>query len=261
MSLGGSKPWSLALTGKMNNQNVTGELLNRGSSFRGNTELLEFTLRVAGMYFLALIMIRFLGKRALGELGPFDFVVMTGVGDTVISVALDKSMPYYEGIVVLATLAALEYLMGYVGLKSGRLSNLITGVPVVLIDNGKIIRKNLAREKFNVDDVLQELRKKGIRDIHAVDKAILESCGGFSVILKEEEEAVSRRDLGIKKTSPSSWLTIDHLSRGEIFARQADSIAEEPGLDLFHILKNLEAKMDHISARLDYWESQTMLKK
>ncbi|MDD3365027.1 MAG: DUF421 domain-containing protein [Syntrophomonas sp.] len=221
--------------------------------------MLEFTLRVAGMYFLALIMIRFLGKRALGELGPFDFVVMTGVGDTVISVALDRSMPYYEGIVVLATLAILEYLMGYLGLKSGRLSNLITGVPVVLIDNGKIIRKNLAREKFNVDDLLQELRKKGVRDINDVDKGILESCGGFSVILKEEEEAVSRRDLGIKKTSRNSWLTVDQISRTEIFSQQektVEEVKEELTLDLASTLKNIEDKIAHICARMEYWESK-----
>jgi uncharacterized membrane protein YcaP (DUF421 family) len=95
------------------------------------------------MYFLAMIMIRILGKRALGELGPFDFVVMTGVGDTVISVALNKSMPLEDGIIVLATLAFLEYVIGYLSLKSGRLSNILTGKPVVLIENGKIIRKNL----------------------------------------------------------------------------------------------------------------------
>lgn len=222
--------------------------------------MLEFTLRVAGMYFLALIMIRFLGKRALGELGPFDFVVMTGVGDTVISVALDRSMPYYEGIVVLATLAILEYLMGYLGLKSGRLSNIITGVPVVLIDNGKIIKKNLAREKFNVDDLLQELRKKGIRDIHDVDKGILESCGGFSVILKEEEEAVSRRDLGIKKASRNSWLTVDQMSRGEIFSHQDETVEEESTLDLSYTLKSIEDKIAHICARMEEWESKPRLK-
>jgi uncharacterized membrane protein YcaP (DUF421 family) len=219
--------------------------------------MLEFTLRVAGMYFLALIMIRFLGKRALGELGPFDFVVMTGVGDTVISVALDRSMPYYEGIIVLATLALLEYMMGYIGLKSGRLSNLITGVPVVLIDNGKIIRKNLAREKFNVDDLLQELRKKGVRNILDVDKGILESCGGFSVILKEEEESVSRRDLGIKKMPRNSWLTVDQISRAEIFSHREETVEEEPTLDLADTLKNIEAKLVHICARLEYWESMS----
>jgi uncharacterized membrane protein YcaP (DUF421 family) len=217
--------------------------------------MLEFTLRVAGMYFMALIMIRFLGKRALGELGPFDFVIMTGVGDTVISVALDRSMPFYEGIVVLATLATLEYLMGYMSLKNGKLSNLITGVPVVLIDNGKIIKKNLAREKFNVDDLLQELRKKGVRDIHDVDKGILESCGGFSVIIKEEEEPVSRKDLGIPKKANKSWLTIDEMTRADIFAHQEDTVEPESTLKLADTLKNIEDKLLDICARMDSWES------
>ncbi len=216
--------------------------------------MLEFALRVAGMYFLALIMIRLLGKRALGELGPFDFVVMTGVGDTVISVALDRSMPYYEGIIVLATLAILEYLMGYLGLKSGKMSNIISGVPVILIDNGNIIKENLAREKFNVDDLMQELRKKGIRDINDIDKGILESCGGFSVILKEEEEAVSRGDLGIKKSARNPLLTVDQMTRAEVFAHTTEGGSDEPALDLGQTLKNIEGKLAHISERMEYWE-------
>ena len=218
--------------------------------------MLEFALRVAGMYFLALIMIRLLGKRALGELGPFDFVVMTGVGDTVISVALDRSIPYYEGIIVLTTLAVLEYFIGYMGLKNGRLSNLISGVPVILIDNGKIIKKNLAREKFNVDDLMQELRKKGVRDIQDVEKGILESCGGFSVILKEEKEAPSRDDLGIQKGGANSLLTIDQLSRAEIFARLDEVGSENKGPKLTDRIKNIEDQLVYISDLLERRETQ-----
>lgn len=208
------------------------------------------------MYFLALIMIRLLGKRALGELGPFDFVVMTGVGDTVISVALDRSIPYYEGIVVLATLALLEYFIGYLGLKNGRLSNLISGVPVVLIKNGKINKKNLAREKFNIDDLMQELRKKGVRDIKDVEKGILESCGGFSVILKEEKEPPSRDDLGIQKGAGNSLLTIDELSRAEMFNRLNTENDENKGLNLMDRIKNIEDQLLNISAVLERRETR-----
>lgn len=213
--------------------------------------MLEFALRVAGMYFLALIMIRLLGKRALGELGPFDFVVMTGVGDTVISTALDRSIPYYEGIVVLATLAVLEYSMGYLGLKNGRLSNLITGVPVVLIDDGKIIRKNLAREKFNIDDLMQELRRQGVRNIKDVDKGILESCGGFSVILKPEKEAVSKEDIGITVPVGDHLLTTDQLSRTDIFARLDRPEAKAPDPNLTERIKDIESQLQHITQLLE----------
>lgn len=216
--------------------------------------LLGFALRVAGMYFLAMILIRILGKRALGELGPFDFVVMTGVGDTVISVALNKSMPLSDGIIVLATLAFLEYAVGYLSLKNGRVSNLLNGKPVVLIENGKIIRKNLAREKFNVDDLMQELRKKGVREINEVERGILEACGGFSIILKEGEETVKRKDLGLKNSPASSLLTIDPIPRKEIFAHLQQESEEEPGYDLLAGMANIEMQLQQLSERMSVIE-------
>ncbi|MEN6350744.1 MAG: YetF domain-containing protein [Syntrophomonas sp.] len=218
--------------------------------------MIIYALRAVGMYFLALIMIRLLGKRALGELGPFDFVVMTGVGHTVVSVALDKSIPYYEGIVILATLAVLEYIMGYLALKNQSLSHLITGQPVILIDNGKIIKKNMAREKFNVDDLLQELRKRGIRNIGEVDKGILESCGKFSVIMNEQDEPITRRDLGIIQKEPARPLTTGIISRGEFFAGQEESRSDRESVLLPETLKNIEERLDYICAKIDYLEGK-----
>ncbi|MDD3852200.1 MAG: DUF421 domain-containing protein [Syntrophomonadaceae bacterium] len=219
--------------------------------------MLGFALRAAIMYFMALIMIRLLGKRALGELGPFDFVVMTGVGHTVVSIALDKSIPYYEGIIILVTLAGLEYIMGYLALKNEKLSNLIVGKPVVLIEAGRIIKQNLAKEKFNIDDLLQELRKKGIRDIDEVEIGILESCGGFSIIMREDDEPVTKRDLGIKSTQPEGTLTFSINGRGEIFEQQQGKALEpDPEIDLPVILQAIQKQLDQISERISHLETK-----
>lgn len=219
--------------------------------------MLDFIIRAAAMYFMALLMIRLLGKRALGELGPFDFVVMTGVGHTVVSVALDKSIPFWEGLVILFTLAVLEYTMGYVALKNQKLSNIITGKPVVLIDNGRIIKQNLAREKFNIDDLMQELRKQGIRDIDEVDKGILESCGGFSVILNESDEPVTRRDLGIRAVDRTELLTIGSNRRADFFAsQQQQSWQAEPSISLPEQLEAIEKRLDHICKKIDEFDRQ-----
>lgn len=235
-----------------------GEILSQGTlkGARCFVELLSFALRVAGMYFLALIMIRVLGKRALGELGPFDFVIMTGVGDTVISVALDRSMPFYDGMIVLATLAFLEYTINYLSIKNGKLSNLLTGVPVVLIDNGKVIKENLLREKFNIDDLMQELRKKGIRDVNEVERAILESCGGFSVVIKEDEEPVKRKDLGIRQSASNAVLTINHISRQELFQQLEQQIEEKPAPTLMDSLASIEHKLEQLCTRMELLEGQ-----
>lgn len=217
--------------------------------------MLDFVLRAAIMYIMALVMIRLLGKRALGELGPFDFVVMTGVGHTVVSVALDKSIPYYEGIIILGTLAGMEYLMGFLALKNQTLSNIIVGKPVVLIDNGRIIKENLSREKFNVDDLMQELRKQGVRDLDEVERGILESCGGFSVILKDEDEPVTRRDLGLHDVDRAGIPTYTLQSRAEIFALQKmDSCQGEPELNLPLALKDINEQLQQMNTRLAIME-------
>lgn len=217
--------------------------------------MIDFVIRAAAMYFMALLMIRLLGKRALGELGPFDFVVMTGVGHTVVAIALDKSIPFYEGIVILLTLAGLEYLMGYISLKNQTMSHLITGKAVVLIDKGRIIKENLAREKFNLDDLLQELRKQGIRDIKEVEKGVLEPCGGFSVILNKEDEAVTRRDLGLDALERDYLLTTGDLSRKEVFDIQR-KVADEAdaGFSLIQSLKEIEERLNSINDKIETLE-------
>jgi uncharacterized membrane protein YcaP (DUF421 family) len=219
--------------------------------------VLGFALKAAVMYFMALIMIRLLGKRALGELGPFDFVVMTGVGHTVVAVALDKSIPYWEGIIILATLAILEYLMGYLALKNQTLSNIITGRPIILIDNGKIIKENLRKEKFNVDDLMQELRKQGIRDLDQVDKGILESCGGFSVLLKEDDEPVTLRDLGLKPLKRRSILTTLPLNRHTFFEQEKkESWCESAPVSISESLQQIEQHLQLISNKLKHLENE-----
>lgn len=219
--------------------------------------MLEFVLKAAVMYFMALIMIRLLGKRALGELGPFDFVVMTGVGHTVVSVALDKSIPFYEGIVILFTLAVLEYMVGYAALKNQKLSHIITGRPVILIDNGRIIKENLRREKFNIDDLMQELRKQGIKNVDEVEKGILEPCGGFSVLLKDEDEPITRRDLGVKEAKRLNIPTFGEFSRGEIFKLlKKEPEEEKPEILLTLVLNDIRFKLESIENRLEVLENK-----
>lgn len=212
------------------------------------------------MYITALLIIRLLGKRALGELGPFDFVVMTGVGHTVVAFALDKSIHYVDGFIILATLAGLEYLMGFIALKNQTMSNFITGRPVVLIDNGRILRDNLKKEKFNVDDLFQELRKHGVRDIDEVDKGILESCGGFSVVMKELDEPITRRDLGINPVERTEVPTFQKVKRKDFFDFQAtESFQQTADISIVKTLKNIEDNLVLMNKRLESLENELKL--
>lgn len=156
-----------------------------------------YLARAIGVYFLALMTVRIMGKRSIGELGAFDFVLMTGIGHIMSAVALERKIPFHDGILVLITIASLEIILAIVAYKSRRFGKLIEGKPRYLIRDGKILKENMKKEKFNLYDLRQELRKMGIDNEKEVEKAIIEACGKFSVILKEKEEPLKRKDLGV----------------------------------------------------------------
>ncbi|MDD3024308.1 MAG: DUF421 domain-containing protein, partial [Syntrophomonadaceae bacterium] len=121
----------------------------------------------------------------------------------------------------------------------------------------KIVKENMAKEKFNLDDLLQELRKRGIRNIAEVEKGILESCGGFSVIMNEEDEPVTCRDLGIKPPEDQgATLTIGNQSRKEFFAQQKDDVILGEALQLSQLLQNIEESLDLLGSKIEGLEDK-----
>lgn len=214
--------------------------------------MLVFVLRAMAMYLVALIVIRMMGKRALGELGLFDFVVMTGVGHILTSVALDQSLPFYEGVAVLVTLAFMEYGVAFLSIKSQKLSQLIQGHPVVMIKNGRIIKENLGKEKFNLDDLMQELRKQGVRDVNEVETGILEPSGGFSVILRGRDEPITRGELGIDwEPDVNSILTYESISRQRVFSFRQQEESGDKRASIYALLAGIEGKLDLLLERLE----------
>ena len=156
-----------------------------------------YMLRAFGGYFVTLLIVRIMGKRSIGELGPFDFVLMASIGDVMAFMMVERKVPFHDGVLVIATLASLELILSKITIKSQKMAKIIEGEPTVLIEGGKLIRENLEKEKISYDDVRKELRGYGIEDESVVEKLTIESCGQFSVILKEEEEPVKKKDLRI----------------------------------------------------------------
>lgn len=151
-------------------------------------------LRTIGIYLVALAIVRLMGKRALGTLSLFDFVIMVGIGDIIVMVGVEGSVPLGRGIGVLAVLGALELLFSLLTFKSPLASQVLEGRPTVLIENGRLLTGNLRREHVSTTDLKQELRKQGVARISEVKSAALEACGKFSVILKDDDEPMSRRE-------------------------------------------------------------------
>jgi len=172
------------------------------------------------LFTVALIVVRLMGSRTVGQLSPFDFIIMVGIGDIIVTASMDKGQSLFTGIEGLLALLVLQQLLSYLSLKNTTLRKWFEGTPVVLIQEGKIIRDNFAKTNFNYDDLRQELHKQGMdmTDLADIKLARLESCGSFSIIKKPEMEPLTKSEfelyLSSIHTNPLSplgkeWLKIE----------------------------------------------------
>ncbi|MBP2626095.1 MAG: hypothetical protein H6Q68_806 [Firmicutes bacterium] len=177
-------------------------------------------LHIVVLFAVALIVVRLMGSRTVGQLSPFDFIIMVGIGDIIVTASMDKGQTLFAGIEGLVALLVLQQLLSYLSLKNTTLRKWFEGTPVVLIQDGKIIRENFTKTNFNYDDLRQELHKQGMdmADLAEIRLARLESCGAFSIIKKPDTEPLTKSEfeLYLKSihTNPLSplgqeWLKIE----------------------------------------------------
>ena len=109
-------------------------------------ELGRFVIKPIAIYLAALAMVRLMGKRALGQLSLFDLVIMAGIGDVIVVVGLEQRVPFQKGLFILALIGGLELFLSLVSYRSRFFSQLFEGEPTIIIKDGILIEKNLAKE-------------------------------------------------------------------------------------------------------------------
>jgi uncharacterized membrane protein YcaP (DUF421 family) len=162
-------------------------LAKKGDNMDGWQEIGSFSLNMLAIYLAALGVVRIMGKRALGELSLFDFVIMVGIGDVIVIVGLEQQVSLERGLLILIWLGILEFGFSLLTFHSRFFRRLVEGTPTLLIKDGKLIEANLAREHISRADLYQELRRQGVSQINQVSQAFLEACGKFSVILEDAQ--------------------------------------------------------------------------
>lgn len=157
----------------------------------------EYIYRTTFVYFLVLVVIRMMGKREIGQLSPFDFVVAIIIAELAAIPMEASEIPLWHSILPLAILGALEVLVSYATLFSQKLRGIICGYPQIIIKNGLLLREEMRKARYNLDDLMAQMREKGIVDLNDVEFAVLETSGKLSVILKSQHRPVTPADLGI----------------------------------------------------------------
>lgn len=159
--------------------------------------MINLVIRTVILYFAVIAALRIMGKRQLGELQPSELVVAIMISDLASVPMQDIGIPLLAGIIPAITLIAAEVFLSFLSLKSNTMRKFISGSPSVVVNDGKIIEKELNRLRFNINDLLEELRINGYCDIGDVQTAIVETSGKLSVIPKDTSRAATVSDIGI----------------------------------------------------------------
>ena len=155
-------------------------------------------IRTIILYLLIIVAIRFMGKRQVGEMQPAELVI-TILISAVASVPMqDISIPMAHGVVPILALIAAEVVISTLSLRWGGLRRALSGNPITVIEGGVLDQKALKRLRMSIDDVLEDLRLKGVFDLRQVRWAQIETNGQLSVLLESASSPPTAKLLGLK---------------------------------------------------------------
>ena len=155
-------------------------------------DYIKIAFRMSFFYFFILIIYRLMGKREVGQLGIIDLIVSILIAELVVVCLEDPNVSMFYSLVPVICLVFLQMLLSYVSLKSSKIRELLDGKPSFIIKYGKINYNEMVRQKYNLDDLLVQLREKGYRNIEDVEYAILENNGTLSVFEYSKNQLIKK---------------------------------------------------------------------
>ena len=165
-------------------------------------------LRTVILYLVLIGVIRLMGKRQVGQMEPSEFVVTMLVANLASIPMQDAGIPLYSGLVPILTVLGIELILSGLSLKSILFRKLLCGKPVILVENGHILQKNLRKTQVTLDELTGHLRQKDILDLSTVQYAILETNGDLSVFPYPAHRPASAKEAGIQVKKQTFPITI-----------------------------------------------------
>ncbi|WP_298019600.1 DUF421 domain-containing protein [uncultured Dysosmobacter sp.] len=154
--------------------------------------------RTVILYFLIMIGLRLMGKRQIGELEPSELVLTMMLSDLAAVPMQDFGIPLLAGIIPILTLLSLSMLLSQLSLHNLRFRALVCGTPSILIRNGQLQQEAMRKNRYTLDELLEELRGQGISGIEDVKYAILENSGQLSILPWTRQKPPTASQLGLK---------------------------------------------------------------
>lgn len=215
-------------------------------------------VRTIILYFAVVFSMRLMGKRQIGELQPFELVVTIMISDLATIPMQESGIPLLNGLVPIATLTVMEIVLSYVNLKSKRMRGFLIGRPTFIIRNGRLDERALKSLRVNLDDIMDELRKKDIMNINDVEIAIVETDGSISAFPKAPKRPLTPEDMNIQVENEEMPYTIisdgktipENMEKSGITDKNLRKLLNSEKVDVQDILVATYTQKDGLSYQL-----------
>ena len=177
-------------------------------------ETLNVVLRTLLILVLIFILFKLMGKKQVSQMSMFDYITGITIGSIAADISLDIDKNLTSGIICLIIYCLIDIILSYLSLKSVTLRNFFEGKETPLIIEGKINRKNMAKNKITINILQTEARLMGYFNLDEINNAILEPSGMISFEPKDKVKPATKKDMGV--TSNDKGLVYNLIIDGEI---------------------------------------------
>lgn len=141
---------------------------------------------------------KLIGRKQVSELSLFDYVIGISIGNFAAEMTINLDAPYTHGIIAVIVFGLSAYIVSFATMKSICLRRWIIGTPILMIQNGKILEKNLRKVMIDVNDLLEQCRSAGYFDLNEIEYAVMEANGKISILPVSEYKPLTPKDMKIK---------------------------------------------------------------
>ena len=174
-------------------------------------------LRTIILYAFIIAGIRLMGKRQVGELEPSELVLALLIADLAAVPMQDFGIPLLTGLIPILTLLCITMALSVLTMKSIKFRAVLCGRPSIIVENGKLRQGEMKRNRFTLDELMEELRMKGVTDLSTVKYAILETNGQLSVLPFTAQKPPTAQDLELHLPEPG--LPVVLINDGRLMSR------------------------------------------
>jgi uncharacterized membrane protein YcaP (DUF421 family) len=146
---------------------------------------------VAGVlgYASLILLLRVSGKRTLSKMNAFDFIVTVAFGSVLATILLSKDVSLSEGVLALALLVGLQYVVTWLSVRSETIQHLIKAQPALLVYRGEFLRHVMKSERVTEEEVHAAMRQQGLAEMQDILAVVIETDGSLTVVSQAEERA------------------------------------------------------------------------